>query len=76
MEGLRGVAAPIQHRGEVVAAANVSLNESRADIEQVEADTVPLLQEAARRIEQDIAGRDPDVVNSLMHHLRPPHPSP
>ncbi|TVT22205.1 helix-turn-helix domain-containing protein [Amycolatopsis rhizosphaerae] len=55
-EGLRSVAAPIRdRRGTVIAAVNLSTHASRNTRESVEADLVPPLLAAARRIEDDLA---------------------
>lgn len=55
--GLRGVAVPVRRGGEVVAAANVSLQMHRPDGESVEDEVVPRLKAAAALIAADISVR-------------------
>ncbi|MBW4716834.1 IclR family transcriptional regulator [Saccharothrix obliqua] len=55
-EGLRSVAAPVHDRaGRVIAAVNVSTHASRTSVERIRQETVPLLLDACRGIEQDLA---------------------
>jgi IclR family transcriptional regulator, pca regulon regulatory protein len=55
-DGLRGVAVPVRHGNNVVAAANVSLQTHRASVEAIEQTVVPRLQETARAIALDFGG--------------------
>jgi IclR family transcriptional regulator, pca regulon regulatory protein len=56
-DGLRGVAVPVWSGDEAVAAVNVSLQTRSSSPEAIEQDIVPRLQETARRIGLDYAGR-------------------
>jgi IclR family transcriptional regulator, pca regulon regulatory protein len=50
--GLRSIAVPIRDRtGQIVAAINVSTQSARASVEEMEKDFLPLLRQAATRIE-------------------------
>lgn len=55
--GLRGLAVPVRRGNDVVAALNVSIQSGRRGGPDVEADLVPVLQEAAARIAEDFGGR-------------------
>ncbi|WP_417233353.1 IclR family transcriptional regulator domain-containing protein [Arthrobacter sp.] len=55
--GLRGLAVPVRRGDDVIAALNVSIQSGRQDTPDVEADLVPVLQEAAARIAEDFGGR-------------------
>ncbi len=55
-DGLRSVAVPIHNQaGEVVAAMNLSTHASRRTPEGIQRELLPWLQEAAQRIERDLA---------------------
>ena len=56
-EGLRSLAVPIRNgSGLPVAAMNVSAHASRGTSESIRKELLPLLKEAARRIEDDLRG--------------------
>lgn len=56
-EGVRSVAAGVRHRGEVVAALNVSVNAARLSVEELRARCAPLVIEHADAISAEIAAR-------------------
>jgi IclR family pca regulon transcriptional regulator len=65
-DGLRSVAAPIhQLDGRVVAAVNVSAHASRVSVEEMRAQLLPPLLEAATRIDADLAARGPQGPASV-----------
>lgn len=55
--GLRGLAVPVRRGDDVIAALNVSIQSGRHGDPDVEADLVPVLQQAAARIAEDFGGR-------------------
>jgi len=65
-DGLLSAAAPIRERtGSVVAAINVSAQAPRVTMQQLRAEILPEVLEAAHRIESDLASHD-------LHRSRPP----